>query len=98
MPIKTLCQLYNSPVAGHQNCRGLEQNKTDGPLHTISVLNVLGVPHQPKISNLKCLGQGESIDTHSHQKGLEQKIKKDLYTPLAFQCPQGPKSAQNVES
>ena len=30
--------------------------------------------HQPKVSNLKCLGQGKSIDTGSHQKGLEQKI------------------------
>ena len=84
MPIKTLCQLFNSSVDGHPNCRGLEQNKTDEPLHTISVLNDLGVPHQPKISNLKCLGQGESIDTHSFQKCLEQIIQKDLCTPLAF--------------
>ena len=31
------------------------------PLHTLSVL---GVPSQPKMSNLDCWGQGESKDTH----------------------------------
>ena len=41
----------------------------EGPLHTLGVLSVLGVPSQLEMYNLDCWGPRESVDTHIVEVG-----------------------------
>ena len=62
------------------------------PLHTLSVL---GVPSQPKMSNLDCWGQGESKDTH--MVGVVLKGIATSCTPSVSSLSLGLKWAHNVK-